>query len=109
MKYAIKHPVVDAIRVTQTGLPPINGVTPVIGNYIITDPFGDKKLLTTEQLLSALTLQQPQPIHDPKMRQLFMLAQGIVDAGTMVDDSNAETLLNEAVDKAHEILRLLAE
>jgi hypothetical protein len=110
MKYKYKHPVVDATCVMQHGLPPINGVQPVIGNYVITDPFGDKKLITTDQLLGTL-LPMDRPLQDMKLRQIFLLAQRIIDSGTMIDDraENAETLLYEAIDKAHEIIRTLAE
>lgn len=106
MKYKFKNPVVDGTRVTQTGLPPINGKQPVVGDYIITDPFGERRLITIEELLRTC-VPADSNTRDPKTNQLFLLAQSIVDQGTMVDDDNAETLLFEAVESAHKILQLL--
>lgn len=106
MKYKFKNPVVDVTRVTQEGLPPINGKQPVVGDYILTDPFGDRKLISVNELLRVFTPDDPN-VRDTKSNQIFLLAQAIVDQGTMVDDDNAETLLFEAIDSAHKILRLL--
>jgi hypothetical protein len=106
MKYKFKQPVVEVTRIIQSGLPLINGVQPVLGNYIFTDPLGEKRLITTEELLRTF-LPADGSAKDPKTIELLLSAQGIIDLATMLDDENAEELLFDAIEFARKIIRLL--
>lgn len=108
MKYKFKHPVVEVTRVTQEGLPPVNGVQPHVGDYILVDQFGLRRVLSVDDVLSKMYPADP-AIRDPLTTQLLLLAHSIIDLRTMVDDDNAETLLDEAIETAHKMYKLLAQ
>lgn len=89
MKYFLKNKEVDIVRVGD-------------GSYDVT-LFGTKKVnINLEELQKNFTLNKQA---DEVKEEMKKLARKIVDTRLMVDDDNAETLLDEAIGYANEIIR----
>ena len=89
MKYFLKSTEVDAVRASD-------------GSYDVT-LFGTKKInVGLDEFQKHLTLSKS---IDPAKEEIKKLARKIVETRLMVDEDNAETLLDEAITYANEILR----
>lgn len=77
---------------------------PKEGDYLVIHPDESVELLTEKELAAKFKPSIPPP--DIK-REMFRLCTEIIDQEALIDEDNAEELLLHAVEKAHELRKLI--
>lgn len=105
MNYIHRNPVVKVTKVLTTGFGPFDGVTPNIGDYVVTDVLGYEHVLTEAQLLRHF---KPKPVdQEDQTKEIRLALLSIIENEHMVTDDNAENLLFACIDDAKRILTML--
>lgn len=102
MNYEIRARAVQVTPVSAPNHPPVDGKTPLIGDFVVTI-LGKQFLLNKEEFFANFAIKA----NDPSKVEAIKLAQQIIDNEVMVDDDNAEIILHDAVEIAEKIKRML--
>lgn len=102
MKYQRKDSIVSAVEVRSQSTSPINGIIPKIGDYIVTYYNGKIEIVPGN-----IFLKEYSQVAGSSAREAQELCLKIIDLGAMVDDDNAEVLLDEAIGYARTLIKML--